>query len=132
MNGTAERGVAQRKQVAKLTYTHEAMVDLILQEPTVTPEELGELFGFSTNWVRSILKSDSFQVRLEDRRAALVDPTLQKVLNNRLREVAIKSVDILNQRLTANQSAELALEALGIASNALAPRVAHGKTGSPS
>ena len=107
-------------ELKKVGYTHEAMIDLILQDPTVTSGELAELMGFSRPWVTRILASDSFQARLSQRKAALVDPLLARSINERLRSVAIRSMDIVEEKLAAEPSAAYAMEALEFATNGLA------------
>lgn len=104
----------------KLTYTHEAMIDLILQEPTVTHKELAELFGFSEGWIGRVVVSDSFQSRLAERKAALVDPVIARSLNDRLRGVTTRAIDIVADKLDKEEvSAAYALDALGIATTAM-------------
>lgn len=114
--------VAESKQKL-LPYTHEAMVDLIIQEPSVTPAELSELFGRSRAWISKVLSSDSFQARLADRKAVLIDPTLAATLNERVTSVTLHAVDILGEKLEKEESASLALQALAAVSKAaFAPR----------
>lgn len=104
----------------KVNYTHDAMIDLILQEPTVRSAELAEVFGYSTAWVSRILASDSFQARLAQRKSALVDPIIARSLNERLRSVAIRSIEIIDTKLQSEEaSASYALDALGIAAQGL-------------
>lgn len=108
------------KPPLKLKYTHEAMIDLIIQDPTVTSGELAELFGFSSAWVARVLSSDSFQARLAERKSILVDPAISQTLNERLRTVAIKSLDVVSAKLdSTEQSADYAIEALGLAAKGL-------------
>lgn len=98
----------------KLSYTHEAMVDLILTEPTVTPGELAQIFNRSRGWISRILASDSFQARIAERKAQLIDPMVAATLDERLRGVAIQSIDIIQEKLSAEESASYAIEALGL------------------
>lgn len=106
--------------LVKLTYTHDAMIDLILKEPTVTYEELAEIFGFSKGWVSRVVGSDAFQARLAERKGALIDPMISRSLNERLRGVTTKAIDIIADKLNSDDaSASYALDALGIATNAL-------------
>lgn len=112
----------------KLNYSHEAMVDLIIQEPTVTQSELATIFGYSEGWVSRVLNSDSFQARLADRKQQLVDPAIKATLDERLRGVAIKSISILDEKLSsADAGAQMALDALGIATVAMNKPVKVGK-----
>ena len=72
----------------KIGYSHDAMIDMILQDPTVSSSELASLFGYTPAWVSRILASDSFQSRLAQRKSALMDPIIARSLNDRLRAVA--------------------------------------------
>ena len=108
------------RKIMKLTYTHDAMVDLIIQEPTVTHAELAELFGYSAGWIQRVVSSDSFQARLAERKAQIVDPYIAQSLNARLRGVTIKAVELISEKLSSEDAgAQYALEALGIATGAL-------------
>lgn len=98
----------------KLKYTHQAMVDLILADPTVTFVELGEVFGYSAAWVSRVVASDAFQARLAERKQELVDPAIAQSLNERVQAVTIQSLHIVGQKLEAEQSAAYAMEALGV------------------
>jgi hypothetical protein len=110
---------SKKSSSMRLTYTHDAMVDLILQDPTVTPSELAALFGYSAGWIQRVVSSDSFQSRIAERKAALIDPIIARSLNERLRTMAIQSVDIINDKLAAEQSASYAIDALGLATQAM-------------
>ena len=102
-------------EVKRISYTHEAMIDAILQEPTVTSAELAEIFGYSAGWVNRILGSDSFQSRLAQRKSALIDPIISRSLNERMRTVAIRSMEVIEEKLAAEPSASYAMEALELA-----------------
>jgi len=111
---------AAEKKPMRLSYTHEAMIDLILAEPTVTHAELAEVFGYSPGWIGRVVASDSFKARLAERKEKLIDPQLSATLNDRLRTVAVRSIDVLNERLSKEDaSAKFALEALGVAATGL-------------
>jgi hypothetical protein len=103
----------------KISYTHDAMIDLIMQDPTVTSRELAEVFGYSQAWVARILVSDSFQARLAQRKSALVDPIIARSLNERLRGVAMRSMDIIEEKLATEPSAAYAMDALELATSGL-------------
>ena len=104
--------MATQKQ---LKYTHMAMIDLILQDPTVTTAELAEVFGYSTGWVTRVIASDSFQAMLASRRDQLVDPMIAQSLNERLGAIAMQSLEVVQQKLAAEESAAYAMQALGLA-----------------
>lgn len=130
MTSTLEQHVpnaAKRKPLTRLTYTHDAMVDLILQEPTVTHAELAEIFGYSAGWIQRVCASDAFQARIAERKAQLIDPHVARSLNDRLRGVAIKAIGKIDDALSKEESsAAYALDALGIATSGM---VASGGAG---
>lgn len=122
MGNTVTAAPAQKtplKQLGKIGYTHEAMVDLIIAEPTVSNVELAEIFGYSAGWVCRILASDSFQARLAERKGQLIDPIVAATLDERLRGVAIHSMTLIQEKLTAEESASYAIDALGLATTAM-------------
>ena len=105
-------------QSGKLKYSHEAMIDLILAEPTVTNRELAEIFGYGENWVGQIRKSDAFEARLQERKSILIDPAITRTIEDRLVQVTTKAIERVQEKLEAEDvSASYALEALGIATS---------------
>lgn len=112
-------GTKRDGKLVKVSYTHDAMIDLIIQEPTVRVGELAELFNYSPAWVSRILASDSFQARLAQRKSDLIDPLVAQSLNERMKGVAIHAVTIIGEKLEAEESASYAIDALGIAASAL-------------
>ena len=102
-------------RLKRVNYTHDAMIDLLLQSPDARASELAEIFGYSEGWVCSIMLSDSFQARYAERKQALVSPLLTRSLNERLDSVAHRSLEVLEKKLQEAPSASLALETLGLA-----------------
>lgn len=110
----------EKKGIVRLTYTHDAMIDLILKEPTVTYEELAEIFGFSRGWISRVVGSDAFQARLAERKATLIDPQIARSINERLRGVTVRAIDVIADKLDKDEvSAAYALDALGIATQGM-------------
>lgn len=105
--------------IAALSYTHEALVEQILAEPTLTQRQLADIFGYTPGWINRIINSDAFQVRLEERRAVLTDPAIARTLNQKLESLAHQSVSMIEEKLEKQDSASFALEALGLATKAL-------------
>jgi hypothetical protein len=104
----------------KLKYTHEAMIDLIIAEPTVTNKELATIFDYSEEWISHIRCADSFQSRLAERKALLVDPAIKRSIEDRLAGVTVKAIDRIQEVLDGpDASASFALDALGIAATGL-------------
>lgn len=115
-----------RRAVAKLSYTHDAMIDLIIQNPAIAQGELADIFGYTQAWVSIVKNSDAFQSRLAQRRDELVDPTIRATLQERFTAVTARSLEVLQAKLSVDPSkvpdnlvlkaVELGAKALGLGS----------------
>lgn len=119
----AQGGMAATKQqaIAKIGYSHEAMIDLIIANPGISQNMLAQHFGYTPSWISQIISSDTFQTALAKRREQLVDPVLKASLEGDFKALVARSLDILQQKL--NRPAleipdNLALRTLEIASRA--------------
>lgn len=90
-------------EIAKVRYTHDAMIDLIIERPEISQRQLAQEFGFTESWVSIVINSDAFQERLAHRKAVLVDPRLVASIEDRLDSLARRSLDKLLERLDNNQ-----------------------------
>lgn len=90
------------KILKKTRYTHDAMIDQIISNPGVSEIELGELFGYSKQWVSRLMCSDAFQARLALRKEEIVDPKLTASVEERIRGAAMTSLKIIQDNLEAN------------------------------
>lgn len=109
--------------IARVRYSHDAMIDLLIAEPTVSQRKLAEIFDRTETWVSLVVNSDAFQARLAERRAELVDPAIMASIQERLQAVASASLEKLHEKLLNPaavhtddflfKSAELATKALG-------------------
>lgn len=116
---------------AKMSYTHEAMADLIIAEPAISQNTLAATFGFTPGWVSTVINSDAFQALLAARKDELVNPELRVTIRERFQAVTAQSLRILQDKLAkpADQvsdtlvlrAAELGAKALGIGGNAAPP-----------
>jgi len=132
-----ELGVGGRTPgIAKVRYTHDAMIDLVVQNPAISQNEIGARFGYTASWVSLIFSSDAFQERLTARKTELVDPTIRASIEERLRAVTTRSLDVLLDKLNkpassvpdnlALRAAELGAKGLGVGGHApQAPAVDH-------
>ena len=93
--GTASAATA----IARVSYTHDAMVDLLIANPQITNNALAEAFGYTPAWVSRIKNSDAFQLRLAARKTDLVDPELTLSIEEKLAHVAHRGLDILAEKL---------------------------------
>lgn len=105
--------------IKRLRFTHDAMCDILIENPAVTNRQLASSFGYSEQWISRVLCSDVFQARLAARKEKLVDPILVAGVEERLRGLAMMSADIIAEKLEASRSPDLAIKALGLTTQAL-------------
>jgi len=112
--------------IQRVSYSHDAMIDIIIAKPDVTGDTLATHFGYSRGWVSRILCSDAFQARLAKRRTEIVNPTLVANFEERLKGLAARSLDVIMEKLdkvdevtglactaTAFKALELSAKSLG-------------------
>ena len=112
------------KAIAKVRYSHDAMIDMIVAEPWISQNQLAEKFGYTAPWVSLVMSSDAFKERLAARKAELVDPAIVATLDERFKAVVQRSLEVLSEKLSAPASvvpdqlalraAELGVKALGM------------------
>jgi hypothetical protein len=85
--------------IKEVSYTHDAMIDLMIATPSISQGELAKHFGYTQMWVSKIIHSDAFQAKLQERKAELVDPTIRASVEERFRTVAALSLDKLINKL---------------------------------
>lgn len=110
-----------RPVIAKVAYSHAAMIDLIIANPGISQNALAAHFGYTPSWVSQVIASDTFQSALSKRREEIVDPVLMNTVKENFDALVLRSLDILHQKL--NRPAldipdNLALRALEIGSRA--------------
>ena len=125
----ARTQAATMGRLQKVRYTHVAMIDLIIEHPEWSQNQLAEHFGYTPGWISNVLASDAFQERMAARREEIVDPELKATVEERFRALTIRSLAILMKKLDQSQvsdtvalrAAELGAKALGIGGNAPPP-----------
>lgn len=105
--------------IARVKYSHDAMIDLILQNPGVHQNKLAEHFGYSAAWVSRVVNSSAFQARLAERKTEVVDPTIIMNLEEKFEILAHQSLDILTEKLATVKNPDLAMKALDLSAKAL-------------
>lgn len=120
----ADVRVATRPEIHKVRYTHEDCIDCIIAHPGISQNELAARYGYSAAWMSVVINSDIFQAKLGERRAELVDPVLRATVEERFRALAVRSLEVLQEKLSAPshqvpdqlalQAAKLGKEALGL------------------
>jgi hypothetical protein len=107
---------------AKATYSHVAMVNLMVENPTWTHTQLAAYFGRAPSWMASVLASEAFQLVLDVRRHEVSDPSLTATMEERFRALALRSVTVLQEKLNVStvndlvvlKAAEIGVKALGM------------------
>lgn len=105
--------------IQKVRYTHEAMADAILSRPGISQNQLAAMFGYTPGWVSQIINSDGFQAYLESRKELLIDPALRLSIEERLRALVVKGMEVLQESLAMNPNPDTAAKALEIGTRAL-------------
>jgi len=106
--------------IKRVSYTHDAMIDLIIAEPTLTQSQIGARFGYSRSWINVIMSSDAFKSRLAERRGEVVTPVLKASVEEQLEGLMRSSIQALETEMDKpNPDPNIAVKALGISSKAL-------------
>jgi hypothetical protein len=105
--------------IAKLNYSHDAMIDLILAEPWLSQGEIAARFGYSQSWLSIVMSSDVFKDRLAARKKEIVDPTITASVEERFEAIARRSAAVVLEKLEAAPAPDFALKALELSSKAL-------------
>lgn len=112
---------ALKQPIAKINYSHAAMIDLIIAQPGISQNEIARHFGYTPAWISQVISSDAFQTALAKRREEIVDPLMRETVETQFKALVSRSLDILQQKL--NRPAleipdNLALRTLEISSRA--------------
>lgn len=107
------------KAIDKVRYSHDAMIDLIIENPAISQGEMAAYFGYTQGWVSQVINSDAFRERLAERKEELVDPRIRMSIEERIRGLADKSIEVLLQKLHETNNMNVAVRALDVATRAL-------------
>lgn len=110
------------KAIAKVSYSHDAMIDMLIANPRISQGELANYFGYTQPWISLVMSSDAFKARLAARREELIDPAIRLSIEERFHAVVTRSQEVLLAKLSqpANQvSDNLALRAMELGAKAL-------------
>jgi hypothetical protein len=113
-------------RLKRVRYTHQAMIDLIIEHPEYSQNQLAAEFGFSAGWVSNVLASEAFQAAMAARREEVIDPELKATIKERFDALVRSSLDVLMKKLqqpavsdqVAIRCAELGAKALGVGGHA--------------
>lgn len=115
LQGTESAALA----IKRVSFTHDALIDLIIANPMLSQGELAKHFGYTQPWLSRVMNSDAFLERLAARKQDVVDPVLTLSIDEKLRALASKSLDVVLDKLTVTQNPDTALKALEVTSKAL-------------
>ena len=113
--GTASAASA----IARVKYSHDAMIDHMLENPSISQTQLAAMFGYTGPWVSRVMNSDAFLARLAERKSDLVDPSIALTLDEKFRSLASQSLDIIQEKLHSTRNPDTALKALELSTKAL-------------
>jgi len=105
--------------IAKVRYTHDAMIDLVIANPAISQGEIAAHFGYTQSWVSQVFSSDAFKARLFERKALFVDPVIAASVEEQLEGLARQSMHVLRASLEANPKPDVALKTLEITARSL-------------
>lgn len=107
----SKRGSELGPQIDRVSYTHDAMIDLVLQNPMIDQNDIAAHFGYTPAWVSIIFNSDAFQSRMAIRKTEIIDPLVRGQVEEAIKGLVSRSVAILREKLdNPNAGTELALE----------------------
>lgn len=112
---------ALKPPIAKISYTHAAMIDIIIANPGISQNAIAAHFGYTASWISQIICSDTFQSALAKRREELVDPLVQLSVEQGFKALTLRALDILHEKLERPAKEipdNLALRALEVGSRA--------------
>lgn len=113
-------GTMNDSVIKKISYSHDAMIDILIAEPMISQRELAARFGYTAPWVCQIIASDAFQARMAARKEELVDPVIRATLEERMKALVIRSLDLLMEKLDKpNVPDAVALRAFELGSKGL-------------
>ena len=105
--------------IQKVRYSHDAMIDLIIENPTISQNAMAAHFGYTPGWVSQVINSDAFRERLAERKDELVDPRIRTSIEERIRGLADKSIEVLLQKLHETNNMNVAVRALDVVTRSL-------------
>lgn len=104
--------------ISRVKYTHDAMIDVLVANPGVSQGEIARHFGYTQAWISRVFCSDAFQARLAARKDDLVDPVVGQCVEDRIKGLAMQSIEILEEKLQATRNPDLAVKVFELSTKA--------------
>ena len=103
-------------------YTPEAMIDLIVKNPTWSHRKYASYFCYPPSWFANVLASDEFQLKLDPRRSEIKNPAITATLRERFTSLTVQSLALLQVRMDSDEvhesivvkAIEVGVKALGM------------------
>jgi transcriptional regulator with XRE-family HTH domain len=108
--------------IQKINYSHDGMINLIIAHRGISQNQIAAHFGYSASWVSQVMSSDAFQARLSERAAEIEDPTIRATVEEGLKGLIARSVEIIKEKLKGEPSSipdNLAIRTLELSTRAL-------------
>ena len=94
-----ETSLGESQALQQVGYSHDKMIDLIIANPRVKQGALAAHFGYTEGWVSRVMSSDSFKLRMAQRRVELVDPLITASLEERFAALALRGTEVMQAKL---------------------------------
>src|ERR1700674_4737061 len=85
--------------IQKVNYSHDGMINLILTNRGISQNQIAQHFGYTASWVSQVMSSDAFRARLMERAAEIEDPTIRASVEEGLKGLITRSMEILKEKL---------------------------------
>ena len=121
-NLAEQKGYSQANpasRIKKVGYNHEAMIDVLLAEPTISQGELAKRFDMREAWISRIIGSDAFQAALAKRRDDVANPIIAASIDEKLSGLVNQSLEIIVEKLETSRNLDTAFKGLEIGVKAL-------------
>jgi hypothetical protein len=108
--------------IQKVGYSHDGMINLIIANRGISQNAIANHFGYSASWVSQVMSSDAFQARLAERAAEIEDPTIRATVEEGLKGLVSRSMEIIKEKLKGDAAGipdQLAIRTLELATRAL-------------
>jgi transcriptional regulator with XRE-family HTH domain len=113
---------ANPQAIQKVNYSHDGMINLIITNRGISQNQIAAHFGYSASWVSQVMSSDAFQARLAERAAEIEDPTIRASVEEGLKGLVARSVEIIKEKLKGEPASipdNLAIRTLELSTRAL-------------
>lgn len=101
-------------------YSHDAMIDAIIADPTISQSELASLFGYTAGWISQVINSDAFKAKLAQRIADLRDPIITASMEEQFKGILARGLEITRAKLdNPNVSDNFVLRSMDLSAKAL-------------